>query len=275
MLKSRVSAVLVVAILAASVPATAGAKPSSPSLGPAIDPSPGYEGQRKCSATDKPGVVAFRKLVLKAYPATGYGSISRGCSIGGNSEHKEGRAWDWGVNAGNASQKRAAENLFEWLFAKDTYGNSYAMARRLGVMYIIFNRRIWFPGTGWSVYCKQKPRGCVSPSDGGLRHPHTDHVHFSFTWDGARKHTTFWNPSRSMVAGVSGHPCFGGQLVGGWQRRGAHRRNLLLRLDGSRLAQTPNCRYDFDAERKWLLAAAFGRPSSGFRRCGEERVDHR
>jgi len=206
MLKSRISAVLVVAVLAVSIPAVAGAKPSKPPLGPAIDPSPGYEGQTKCSSTDKPGVVAFRKLVLKAYPATGYGSISRGCSIGGNSEHKEGRAWDWGVNASNASQKRAAESLFEWLFAKDSYGTSYAMVRRLGVMYIIFNRRIWFPGSGWRVYCKQKPRGCVSPSDGGLRHPHTDHVHISFTWDGAKKRTTFWSPSRSMIAGVAGHP---------------------------------------------------------------------
>lgn len=216
MLKSRISAVLVVAVLAASVPAVAAAKPSKPPLGPAIDPSPGYEGQTKCSATDKPGVVAFRKLVLKAYPATGYGSISRGCGIGGNSEHKEGRAWDWGVNAGNASQKRAAESLFGWLFAKDSYGNSYAMARRLGVMYIIFNRKIWFPGSGWRVYCKQKPRGCVSPGDGGLRHPHTDHVHFSFTWDGAKKRTTFWSPSRSMITGVAEHPGSAGSWsVGG------------------------------------------------------------
>jgi len=216
MLKSRISAVLVVAVLAASVPAVAAAKPSKPPLGPAIDPSPGYEGQTKCSATDKPGVVAFRKLVLKAYPGTGYGSISRGCRIGGNSEHKEGRAWDWGANAGKASQKRAAESLFKWLFAQDSFGNSYAMARRLGVMYIIFNRRIWFPGSGWRVYCKQKPRGCVSPSDGGLRHPHTDHVHFSFTWNGAKKQTTFWSPSRSMIASVAGHPSSAGSWsVGG------------------------------------------------------------
>jgi len=216
MLKSRFSAVLVVAILAASVPGIAAAKPSKPSLGPAIDPSPGYEGQRKCRPTDKPGVMAFRKLVLRAYPGTGYGSISRGCGIGGTSEHKEGRAWDWGVNASNASQKRAAENLFDWLFAKDSYGNSYAMARRLGIMYLIFNRRIWFPGSGWRVYCKQKPRGCVSPSDGGIRHPHTDHVHFSFTWDGAMKRTTFWSPSRSMISGVAGHPgSAGGWVVGG------------------------------------------------------------
>jgi hypothetical protein len=216
MLKSRFSAALVVAILASSVPGVVTAKPSRPPLGPAIDPSPGYEGQRKCRPTDKPGVVAFRKLVLRAYPGTGYGSISRPCGIGGTSEHKEGRAWDWGVNAGNASQKRAAENLFDWLFAKDSYGNSYAMARRLGVMYIIFNRRIWFPGSGWRVYCSQKPRGCVSPGDGGLRHPHTDHVHFSFTWDGAKQRTTFWRPSRSMISGVAGHPgSAGGWAVGG------------------------------------------------------------
>ena len=215
MLQSRISIVLAVVVLAATVPLAAAAKPAKPSLGPAIDPSPSYEGMRKCSPTDKPGVVAFRKRVLRAYPGTGYGSISRGCNVGGESEHKEGRAWDWGVNAGNASQKRAAEDLFDWLFAKDSYGNSYAMARRLGIMYIIFNRRIWFPGSGWSVYCRQKPRGCVSPGDGGLRHPHTDHVHFSFTWNGAKKHTTFWRPSRSMIAGVTGNPASSGHWSAG------------------------------------------------------------
>jgi hypothetical protein len=206
MLKSRISAVLAVAVLAAAVPGAVEAKPSQPKLGPAIDPQPGYEGQRKCSPSAKPGVERFRSLVLRAYPGTGYGSIGRPCNVGGTSEHKEGRAWDWGINARNASQRRAAENLFEWLFAGDSYGNGYAMARRLGVMYIIFNRRIWFPGSGWRVYCRQKPRGCVAPGGGGLRHPHDDHVHFSFTWKGARKRTTFWSPSRSMIAGVAGHP---------------------------------------------------------------------
>jgi hypothetical protein len=216
MLKSRVSAVLAVALLAASIPAAVAAKPSKPSFGPAIELTPGYDGQRKCSPNAKPGVLAFQRLVMRAYPGTGYGSISRGCSIGGTSEHKEGRAWDWGVNAGVRSQKRAAEDLFEWLFSRDANGNRHAMARRLGIMYLIFNRRIWFPGSGWRVYCKQKPRGCVEPGGGGVRHPHTDHVHFSFTWDGAMKRTTFWKPSRSMIAGVTGHPgALGSWAVGG------------------------------------------------------------
>ena len=214
-MRSRIALVALVAIVATAVPVASAAKPPKPSFGPATDPSPPYEGQRKCSPYAKPGVLSFQKMVLAAYPGTGYGSISRGCDIGGTSEHKEGRAWDWGVNAGNRRQRAAAEDLFEWLFARDSYGNSHAMARRLGVMYVIFNRRIWFPG-GWRVYCEQRKRGCVSPSDGSLRHPHTDHVHFSFTWDGAMKRTTFWNVPRSMIAGISGHPATtGGWLVGG------------------------------------------------------------
>ncbi|GKQ39634.1 hypothetical protein [Streptomyces sp. A012304] len=47
-------------------------------------------------------------------------------------------------------------------------------------MYMIWNRRIWManrPGAGWQPY-----RGA---------NPHTDHVHFSFSWAGARKETSW------------------------------------------------------------------------------------
>ena len=214
-MRSRIALVALVAVCATAVPVVGAAKPAKPSFGPAIDASPTYEGQRKCSPYAKPGLLAFQKMVLAAYPGTGYGSIARGCDIGGTSEHKEGRAWDWGVNAGNRRQRAAAEDLFEWLFAEDSYGNKYAMVRRLGVMYIIFNRRIWFPGDGWRVYCRQRKRGCVSPSSGSVLHPHTDHVHFSFTWDGAKKRTTFWNVPRSMIAGIAGHPTSTGAWLAG------------------------------------------------------------
>ncbi len=48
------------------------------------------------------------------------------------------------------------------------------MARRFGIMYIIWNHQIWgtyAPQRGWAPYT-----GSV---------PHTDHIHFSFSWDGA------------------------------------------------------------------------------------------
>jgi hypothetical protein len=38
-------------------------------------------------------------------------------------------------------------------------------ADRLGVLYVIWNRQIWFPATGWKSY-----RGASA---------HTDHVHVS------------------------------------------------------------------------------------------------
>ena len=203
-----VSAVLVIGT------ESAGASPRRPRLGPFIEEGSYYQGQTKCSPWAKPGVVAFQRMVLSAYPGTGAGSIGRACSVGGTSEHKEGRAWDWGVNVSNASQKAAAEDLLAWLAAEDRYGNTAAMGRRLGVMYAIWNKRIWFPGSGWRKYCVYRRGACRDPEDGDVRHPHTDHVHFSFTWDGAKKKTTFWNPKRTFATAASANPS-GGVWVAG------------------------------------------------------------
>lgn len=174
----------------ASLALPASAAPSTPSFGPVIEGLSGYEPQRTCDPTPKPGLVAFRSMVLAAYPGTGDDGISRDCSIGGTSEHKEGRAWDWMVSVNNAKQVAQVNDLLSWLFATDQYGNQYAMARRLGVMYIIWNKRIWgayAPDQGWRCYY-----ACPGNSSSYDNDPHTGHVHFSFNWNGALQHTTFW-----------------------------------------------------------------------------------
>ncbi|MGH2806791.1 MAG: hypothetical protein ACRDKT_05910, partial [Actinomycetota bacterium] len=191
--------VLATVALASLVPAAH----AGPGFGPMIDMPAGYDGQRKCDPDAEPGVLAFRRIVLKRFPWTGPGGIGRACSIGGQSEHKEGRAWDWMVRVGVGRERRAAESIIKWLRREDAYGNDAAMARRLGIMYVIWNRKFWSPSWGWSTYCVQRKRGCVDPDDGDLKQPHTDHVHFSFTWAGARKQTTYWNRSRSLVASAS------------------------------------------------------------------------
>jgi len=196
----RACAVALVTIIVTATPGLA--TPSVGKFGRAIDPIGTYEGASKCDPDPEPGVVAFQQMVMSAYPGTGAGSISRACSGAITSEHHEGRAWDWGVNAAVASDKRKADELIAWLIDEDRYGNERAMARRTGIMYLIWNRRIWFPWSGWEVYCEQRKRGCVDPDDGGLRSPHTDHVHFSFTWKGARKRTTFFNRSRSYISAI-------------------------------------------------------------------------
>jgi peptidoglycan DL-endopeptidase CwlO len=81
---------------------------------------------------------------------------------GGPFEHPKGRACDWSLQksgfsvAHNADMKRYGNDLMAFLVRN---------ADRLGVLYVIWFRRVWFPATGWGVY-----HGSSS---------HTDHVHVS------------------------------------------------------------------------------------------------
>ncbi|MDQ4086336.1 MAG: hypothetical protein M3165_11010, partial [Actinomycetota bacterium] len=178
------STLVVVSVLAV-VPANAKV-PRAPHRYPAaIEGLAGYSPQRKCSPTAKPGMVAFANLLLRTYPNSRSLGIVRACSVGGTSEHKEGRAFDWGVSAYNAKDRRSVNALMRWLLKKDKHGNRYAMARRLGIQYMIWNRRIWgsyAASSGWRRYTGASP--------------HTDHVHFSLSWKGARRLTSFWRPKR-------------------------------------------------------------------------------
>ncbi|MFI2238340.1 hypothetical protein [Streptomyces chrestomyceticus] len=162
--------------------------PTAPDFGPRIDPYAPYDPQRDCDPTAKPGVTGFRDLVLAAYAGTRDLGISRSCGSGGQSEHKEGRAWDWGVEVNG--QAHLADDLINWLHATDRHGNPHALARRFGIMYMIWNRRIWManrPDAGWQPY-----RGS---------NPHTNHIHFSFSWPGARKETTWWTGAAPRATG--------------------------------------------------------------------------
>ena len=192
-LPRRVVATLLPAVIAVGVLAVpAAAAPATVSPGPAIEAFAPYQGQTACDPIALPGVVRFRDLVLAAYPGTGDSGIVRGCTVGGTSEHKEGRAWDWRVNTANPAQVLQVDDLMQWLLAEDEYGNDAAMARRLGVMYVIWDSQIWksYQATkGWQPY--------VGAS------PHTDHVHISFSWAGALAATSYWS---GQVAPVMTRP---------------------------------------------------------------------
>jgi hypothetical protein len=149
----------------------------------AIEPLAAYVGQTTCSPVAKRGTTAFAKLLLRTYPSSRSLGISRSCGVGGKSEHKEGRAFDWGVSVHRAADRKAVNDLMRWLLKTDRFGNRHAMARRLGIQYMIWNGRIWgayAAGSGWRKYTGSNP--------------HTDHVHFSLSWAGARKNTSFWKP---------------------------------------------------------------------------------
>jgi hypothetical protein len=160
-------------------------------VGPDIEGYARYDPQTTCDPTPKPGTVALRNMLLSRYPNTQSFGISRACDVGGTSEHKEGRAFDWGANVNNAAQRAAVDDFLANLFATDQYGHRNALARRLGVMYVIWNQQIWgaySADAGWRPYSGDSP--------------HTDHVHISLSWAGARAETSFY--SGQVVAGLPG-----------------------------------------------------------------------
>lgn len=128
-----------------------------------------------CSSP-KTGTKALAALIEQTYPKHVV-YMTRSCSAAGVSGHESGRAIDFMVN----SNRSDVQSFINWLLATDSSGNKYAMARRLGVQYLIYNKRIWRPYRGgvWGAYTGSNP--------------HTDHLHISLNPDGANKKTSFWS----------------------------------------------------------------------------------
>jgi hypothetical protein len=145
-----------------------------------------YVPQTSCDPRWRKGIARFRDLVMKTYPDTeDWGSL-RNCTDDGISEHLDGRAWDWHVDVNDPEAFAAATDLINWLMATGPDGKQAYWARRLGIMYIGYNHKIW---------------GSYRASEGWRRlsnsNPHTDHVHFSFSWAGAFGKTSFWDGTRA------------------------------------------------------------------------------
>ncbi len=178
---------------AASTAVGRAAAPATPRFTTAADAPADYQGQVLCSPAPKPGTLKLAALLTRTYGRYSIG-ISRPCTEGGQSEHKEGRALDWMVNGKVPAQRAKAVAFLSWLLAPDSSGDTAAMARRMGVMYIGWNNRIWrsYGGGGWAELkgCLTDPRKKASSYD---TYCHRNHVHVSMSWDGAAGLTSFWD----------------------------------------------------------------------------------
>ena len=155
----RIAALGVVALVTAALPALAMPSqaatpvptPTSPfTYTAAIEDPAAYDGQTICSPAPKPGTLKLRSLLLTTYgPASA--DISRPCSEGGQSEHKEGRAIDWMLSYNVPAERVKVQAFLAWLLAPDKFGNKAAMARRLGVMYMGWDNMFWrsYGQMGW------------------------------------------------------------------------------------------------------------------------------
>lgn len=143
---------------------------NSPLARPAPRNSDGSWPKESCTIDDPTTSGCITPRTLHAYNQARAAGFKRHASCyrsGGGGEHPKGRACDFS----------AAPNGFENVSATGgdrTYGNNLAAfyvknASRLGVLYVIWYRQIWMPGTGWRSYS-----GGGSPAA-----DHTNHVHLS------------------------------------------------------------------------------------------------
>ena len=209
----KIATVLAVAVSVASLIAPLGSAsaagtpvhPRTPANLPHdIEGLASYVPADSCAPVVRQGTEKLGRLLTATYPGTSFG-ITRSCgdSTAPTSEHYDGRAIDWMVSARTERGRARVKALLTWLFAKDQEGDKYANVRRLGVMYIIWNNRMWRAydtARGWTPYsdCKQHPGPAYDTTC------HRNHVHISLSWAGATGRTSFWT---KQVATPDYGPC--------------------------------------------------------------------
>lgn len=152
-----------------------------------------WQPVKTCSPKPKPGTRELSRWMVKSYGG-GQPSISRACA-GSTSEHTEGRAIDWPLNANRKADRRRAKQFLKRILRTDKAGNSHAKARRMGIMYVIWNDRMYAawdrfePKPYLSSSCKKR-RSCSKT----LRH--RDHVHVSLTRRAGKGRTSWYDAGR-------------------------------------------------------------------------------
>ncbi len=155
-----------------------------------------YQGQQLCDPTPKPGTLQLRDTLWRTYGRDLWAGISRDCNATwdrGISEHKDGRAIDWGVSVRNDS--RALGDAF----ARWATANNGENARRAGIMYLIWDSKMWRTygmARGWTEYSSCQSRYTSSSYDTSC---HRDHMHISMTWHGAGADTSWYDGTAVLL----------------------------------------------------------------------------
>lgn len=177
----RLSLVLLVVVTALAL-----ARPAAAAV---LEDYASYQPATRCAPAAKPGTVLLARWTVERYGGR-FGGISRACG-GSRSEHHEGRAFDWSVDVRRPADRRRVARLMRDLFAADAAGEPDALARRMGIMYVIWNDRIW---SAWSGFRAEPYRSSSCPTlrrcSRTLRH--RDHVHVSLSWRAARGNTSWF-----------------------------------------------------------------------------------
>ena len=150
-----------------------------------------YQPAKKCRDSVRPGTRVLSKWIDRRFSGGDAIPSLRSCASGGASEHKEGRAIDWMMDAGKKKHRAEVRRFLDRLFAEDGAGNAHARARRMGVMYVIWNDHMY------ASYDRFEKRdylssSCPSKAKCSKTLRHRDHVHISLSRPGGRGDTSWY-----------------------------------------------------------------------------------
>ncbi len=171
---------------------------SAPYLMP-LEPYAGYQPQTTCKRRPKPGVLMLADWLVAR--GGGYGPISRSCRGSSTSEHKESRAFDWLLDADSPTDQALATALLDELFAPDDMGQPHALARRMGIMYVIWDDTMYASYDGFEAK-RYLSSGCRSRRRCSPTLRHRDHMHLSLTRQGAKGLTSWYAAQPTATAPV-------------------------------------------------------------------------
>jgi hypothetical protein len=171
------------------VPAGLLAAPAQATYVLPVDSYAPYQPQKTCARTDKPGTVALGQWLVARGGV--FGGTLRSCSSGGTSEHKDGRAFDWMLDATSVDDRAIADAFLVEAFADDELGDTDALARRMGIMYVIWNDRMYAAWDGFEPK-RYLSSGCRTRRTCSATLRHRDHMHISLSRDGARGRTSWY-----------------------------------------------------------------------------------
>jgi len=138
-----------------------------------------YQPQTSCSPTAKPGTVALGRWLVRTYGGH-TGRISEACRGKSVSEHKEGRAFDWTLDATKTADRARAQRFLTAAFATGPSGEPAELARRMRIMYVIWNDHIY---ASYSQFRARDYRSssCKTLAKCSKTLRHRDHMHISLT----------------------------------------------------------------------------------------------
>jgi len=182
--RARVVAVATLLVFLGSAAAWAAEYP-----GP-VDEYASYQPEDGCRHKPMKGTRQLAAWLEKAFDGGSAVTATRACTSS-TSEHQDGRAIDWMMDATSKADRAEVTRFLGEIFATDVDAEAHALARRMGIMYVIWNDHMY---ASYRQFEKRDylSSSCPSRKKCSKTLRHRDHVHLSLSRPGGRAATTWY-----------------------------------------------------------------------------------